>query len=627
MLAAMGLGLGAACARPAPSDDAGDEDEGTTGGDEEGQECSGDWEAVSEPAYALEVSWSRGDDYIVAGALQLVGYIDGEWRQARLPAAWEPHAIWANGWDDVWMLDGRDFDIVRRLLHWNGQELEVVLDYEDYTKDLRAIWGTGPEDIWIAGRQNCGFDPEEPCEAFLLRYDGTEWREENLSGLPGLVSVWGRNSTDVYLGGHEGNILHFDGVSWDAAQIGDAPVGHVVGDGSQVYAYDGAQLFRRTGDSWDFVGDPAWLGDVLGMVMVEGSLWTTEWSVETPRVSRYDGNDWISYLLPDIDARTLAAVGDQPWLAVHERPSDQGAAIFNLLGNGTFETVWEDETVANIDMVTGSRIDDVWALATTTGGQGIARLVDGDWTWTVSPTTALSMFQLHQDPRGKLWVAGNGTDQGGNDGKVLWRLVDGELESFGFPPQTEQGSRWVEVSEDGDVWMIAISGRPYHFRDDKWTWVGGEIFAYELKTAGAHVYMIDGEFLYELLNGQWQVRYQTNGWISAWAAPDPLSLWVTDQDLQGNYWVREWDGEEWAAWDMGDRLLCDFDASGPDAVYVSARYIDEFSGATSFMILHYDGGEWTSWESPSDECVSVHALEDGVVLRDSVAAYVRRCDG
>lgn len=626
-MAAVGLALCAACARPAPSDEGDDESEDTTGGEEEsGGECVGEWEVISETAYNLQVSWARGDDYIVAGPQQLVGYIDGEWRTADLPFSWEPHAVWATGWDDVWMLDGREFDIVRRLLHWDGQELEVVLEYGDFTKDLRAIWGTGSDDIWVAGRQNCGFDPEEPCEALLLRYDGTEWVEENLSGLPGLVSVWGRNSTDVFLGGHEGTVLHFDGMSWDAEDLGDVPIRHLVGDASQAYAYDGAQLFHRTGDEWELVGDPAWLGDVLGMVMVDGSLWTAEWSVETPRVSRYDGDDWISYVLPDLDARTLASVGGEPWLAAHARPNDAAATIINLLGDGTFESVWLDHTVTNPGALVGDRIDDVWAVGTTTGGQGIAQLNGADWVWSLAPTLGLSMFHLHQDPTAGLWVAGVGTDQGGNDGKVLWRVVDGALESFGFPPGTEQGSVYVQVSDDGDVWMVALSGWIWHFRDGTWTRVG-EMSGHQLETVGAHIYMSNGEFLFELLNGQWQVVYQTKGWISRWTAPDPLSLWVADQDEQGNDWVREWDGSEWTAWDLGDRRLCDFDAATPDSVYVSARHTDEFSGETSFMILSYDGEEWASWESPSEECASVHATEDGVILIDSTATYVRRCDG
>jgi hypothetical protein len=72
--------------------------------------------------------------------------------------------------------------------------------------DLRAIWGSGPSDIWVVG--------DRPV---ALHYDGQAWNEVPL-GVPlngaNLNAVWGSGPRDIFAVGDNGTILHYDGTRW-----------------------------------------------------------------------------------------------------------------------------------------------------------------------------------------------------------------------------------------------------------------------------------------------------------------------------------------------------------------------------------------------------------------------------
>jgi hypothetical protein len=95
---------------------------------------------------------------------------------------------------------------------WND-ESELLEGCASY---LTGIWGSGPEDVYVAGGQWSD-------QSLILHSDGDQWEEvyvhENTSGW--LSEIQGRGPDDVYAVGLRGKVLHFDGtLPWTAVATG-----------------------------------------------------------------------------------------------------------------------------------------------------------------------------------------------------------------------------------------------------------------------------------------------------------------------------------------------------------------------------------------------------------------------
>lgn len=73
---------------------------------------------------------------------------------------------------------------------------------------LRAVWGTASSDIFVVGEKGT-----------ILHFDGTNWSVMQSNASTDFYGVWGTSSTDVYAVGKpissgDEAILHYDGVTW-----------------------------------------------------------------------------------------------------------------------------------------------------------------------------------------------------------------------------------------------------------------------------------------------------------------------------------------------------------------------------------------------------------------------------
>jgi hypothetical protein len=70
-----------------------------------------------------------------------------------------------------------------------------------WQSSLGGIWGSSPTNIWCGGYED------------LFHYDGTTW-----SHWPGITcdvnTIFGFSASDVWIGGNDGKIWHFNGNSW-----------------------------------------------------------------------------------------------------------------------------------------------------------------------------------------------------------------------------------------------------------------------------------------------------------------------------------------------------------------------------------------------------------------------------
>ena len=70
----------------------------------------------------------------------------------------------------------------------------------------------------------------------MLHYDGARWSPIEVPTRQDLVGVWGRAAHDVWLVGHHGTIVHFDGLAWRWRDSGTDELLHAIwGDASGVW--------------------------------------------------------------------------------------------------------------------------------------------------------------------------------------------------------------------------------------------------------------------------------------------------------------------------------------------------------------------------------------------------------
>ncbi|MCA9582448.1 MAG: hypothetical protein KC416_11680 [Myxococcales bacterium] len=84
---------------------------------------------------------------------------------------------------------------------WSAPADEAALPW------LLSVWGPSSTELFAVGGS--------PEEGFLTRYDGSEWRAEDVGEVPLLNWVFGFQVDDVTVVGNGGTILHWDGDTWE----------------------------------------------------------------------------------------------------------------------------------------------------------------------------------------------------------------------------------------------------------------------------------------------------------------------------------------------------------------------------------------------------------------------------
>ncbi|MBW2736603.1 MAG: WD40 repeat domain-containing protein, partial [Deltaproteobacteria bacterium] len=73
-----------------------------------------------------------------------------------------------------------------------------------YSTQITAIWGSGPNDVWLTG--NSGY---------TAHFDGTRWAAVLTGESEGLSGIAGSSASEVYaIGDSTGFVLRYDGKGW-----------------------------------------------------------------------------------------------------------------------------------------------------------------------------------------------------------------------------------------------------------------------------------------------------------------------------------------------------------------------------------------------------------------------------
>lgn len=76
-------------------------------------------------------------------------------------------------------------------------------------QDVKAIWGSGPADVWAI--------TDQPS---VLHHDGRGWSQTPLAGMGTPLAVWGSGPRDVFVVGEGGLALRWDGTQWNRLMTG-----------------------------------------------------------------------------------------------------------------------------------------------------------------------------------------------------------------------------------------------------------------------------------------------------------------------------------------------------------------------------------------------------------------------
>lgn len=118
---------------------------------------------------------------------------------------WDMYAVDAK---DIWIV-GHNARAFGKMYHFDGSAWTPITLSFSGPPDLTAIAGFGRDNIWAVGVKW----PQDIPVGFIIHFDGTRWSEVKVDGTNLLLCVWGSGPTDVWFGGLDGTLLHFDGVS------------------------------------------------------------------------------------------------------------------------------------------------------------------------------------------------------------------------------------------------------------------------------------------------------------------------------------------------------------------------------------------------------------------------------
>jgi hypothetical protein len=245
----------------------------------------------------------------------------------------------------LWHFDGNS---------WSSVELPVI------TYDVNGIYGFSSSDVWAVG--------ETATEvSLILHYDGTKWKDYSTSNGKALRCIWGASPTDIWAAGTN-TLFHFDGTNWKKYSFFIPPQGvHIINmsglSSSEVYMVGGR----------NDVVDPI---DTMFYYMYHfnGSQWSV---VDSSYYTSYDYVWNFGFIVKTIGGSMYSAgykmfkKNEDSWVIINDDPSIislGGSSTENIFAAGLYGTAYqyngEDWEKLTIKEGFQENIFDVWTDGT-----------------------------------------------------------------------------------------------------------------------------------------------------------------------------------------------------------------------------------------------------------------------
>lgn len=122
--------------------------------------------------------------------------------------------IWGSSPNDVYV-GGHNERGYGKMYHFDGQKWRPV-DLALGAIEIDDLFGFGSGNVWGVGDltfANPNPPPNILDSSLAIRYDGKAWQGLNFVRQRQLVSIWGSAPNDIWMGGINGTLFHFDGTS------------------------------------------------------------------------------------------------------------------------------------------------------------------------------------------------------------------------------------------------------------------------------------------------------------------------------------------------------------------------------------------------------------------------------
>lgn len=391
------------------------------------------------------------------------------------PAGGEVVSISSGEADDGWALTADGM-----LLHASSGRLEAMRVHPfDLTLGRGRVWSGGASEVWVS------------IGASLVRWNGRVFeRARFYDGFNEPDLAWGSSSRDLWVGGPQGDVLHFDGERWTrrALTVGVDLV-ELTGFGEEPWSLDGDGLVSRWRDGrwrevamlppsarglWVSGPDDAWACDDGAVFHWEGVAWRREVIDRTPTSRRCvvwsDGEDtWFSDGLGvrrrdadgawsvESDTLLVTAAGGAPrdvWVG-------RSDGVVQRLMAGSWVGVTRTRPRFDVTRLVGDDTATMRAItvATVMGFDGVG------WFEAPAPTRFYELHGVWPQGASDTWLAGLARVGAREVGRASrWNRVDGERDVLDAPSPL----RAIAARASDDVWAVGDGGAAWRFDGAAW---------------------------------------------------------------------------------------------------------------------------------------------------------------
>src|SRR5207237_1402150 len=138
-------------------------------------------------------------------------------------------AIWGTSPNDLWIADERGY-----YLRWEGASWSSTV-WEQAPVGIADMWGSGPNDIWVLAATSS------------LHWDGATCAQVPIAATNKLNALAGTGPNDIWAVGWSGAAAHWDGTAWAPVTLAttqnlysvwfDGGTGWAVGDQGVILRY------------------------------------------------------------------------------------------------------------------------------------------------------------------------------------------------------------------------------------------------------------------------------------------------------------------------------------------------------------------------------------------------------
>lgn len=396
---------------------------------------------------------------------------------------------------------------------------------------VRAMSGTSANDVWAA----CG-------DGQVAHYDGMTWSFAQAADTHhSLSGIWAAAPDNVWAVSDSGGVTHFDGARWTEMTLPLERFGTTQLGCTGIYGFGANDIWAACfsgdaahydGTSWTRVAVDTGITDLYGVYGgASNDIWITG---DSGRVFHWDGATWT---------RVTLAMG------------------------GIFQSAW------------GTGTTDIW----TGGYQGAIWHYDGA-TWTQAPVVGTNPLEYQSG-----WVMTANDVWASSVGAPLGR---GNL-ATGFTDVSWPGLDVIYAfwgSAPDNIWMGGEGGRLYRWNGSDWSSpfpVGAPSLTATSGTSANDVWAVGqfGTILHRDATRTWSRRASpTTSLLEGVAAFAPEDVWIAGRDS-----VFRFDGTGWT------EVLHEVGTEFTDIAGTSRNDVWVISTAASNVdVRHFDGATWTT---------------------------------